>query len=97
MNNIKKLFVSILALGLFVLPGFAQDHSQMKFDCSLCHACETPTKSNPCLIKCPREKMMTVHISPEKSPKIIEMNKLKVNGRFIRSGDFFTQGSCRNV
>jgi hypothetical protein len=78
MNNIKKLFVSILALGLFVLPGFAQDHSQVKFDCSLCHACETPTKSNPCLIKCPREKMMTVHISPEKSPKIIKMNKLEV-------------------
>ncbi|MGB5531237.1 MAG: cytochrome c3 family protein [Ignavibacteriaceae bacterium] len=78
MINIKKLSVSILALGLFVLPGFAQDHSQMKFDCSLCHSCETPTKSNPCLIKCPREKMMTVHIPPEKSPKIIEMHKLKV-------------------
>jgi hypothetical protein len=78
MSNIKKLFVSVLALGLFVLPSFAQDHSQVKFDCSLCHACETPTKSNPCLITCPREKMMTVHISPEKSPKIIKMNKLKV-------------------
>ena len=78
MNNIKKLFVSVLILGLFALPIFAQDHSQMKFDCSLCHVCETPTKSNPCLIKCPREKMMTVHIPPEKSPKIIEMHKLKV-------------------
>jgi len=78
MNNIKNLFLSVIVFGLFVLPGFAQDHSQMKFDCSLCHACETPTKSNPCLIVCPREKMMTVHIAPEKSPRIIKMNKLKV-------------------
>ena len=79
MKNIKNLFVSIiLTLGLFILPNFAQDHSQMKFDCSLCHACETPTKSNPCLIACPREKMMTVHIPPEKSPRIINMNKLQV-------------------
>jgi len=77
MNTIKILFVSLLAFSIFVLPNFAQDHSQMKFDCSLCHACETPTKSNPCLIKCPREKMMTVHIPPEKSPRIIKMNKLK--------------------
>ena len=77
MKKIKNLFVPILTLGLFILPNFAQDHSQMKFDCSLCHACETPTKSNPCLITCPREKMMTVHIPPEKSPRIIEMNKLK--------------------
>ncbi len=78
MNNIKNLFISVLALCIFILPGFAQDHSQMKFDCSLCHDCETPTKSNPCLIKCPREKMMTVHIPPERSPKIIKMNKLKI-------------------
>ncbi|MCW8809525.1 MAG: hypothetical protein OQJ93_00810 [Ignavibacteriaceae bacterium] len=77
MNTIKILFVLLLAFSIFVLPNFAQDHSQMKFDCSLCHACETPTKSNPCLIKCPREKMMTVHIPPEKSPRIIKMNKLK--------------------
>jgi len=78
MKNIKNLCVSILTLVFFILPNFAQDHSQIKFDCSLCHACETPTKSNPCLIKCPREKMMTIHISPEKSPRIIQMNKLKV-------------------
>jgi len=78
MNNSKNLFVSILTMGILVLPNFAQDHSQMKFDCSLCHTCETPTKSNPCLIICPREKMMTIHIPPEKSPKIIKMNKLKV-------------------
>jgi len=76
MKNIKNLCVSILTLGTFILPNFAQNHSQIKFDCSLCHACETPTKSNPCLITCPREKMMTVHIPPEKSPRVIKMNKL---------------------
>ena len=79
MKNNKLLLISIFVLSFFISQNFAQNHSQMKFDCSLCHACETPTKSNPCLIKCPREKMMTVHIPPEKSPRIINMNKLKAN------------------
>ena len=77
MIRLRKSFVSIYILVLFCSLNFAQDHSQMKFDCSLCHACETPTKTNPCLIKCPREKMMTVHIPPEKSPRIIKMDQLK--------------------
>ena len=79
MKNKRKIFFSILILILFALSNYAQDHSFMKFDCSLCHACETPTKSNPCLIACPREKMMTVHIPPEKSPRLIKMDKLQAN------------------
>ncbi len=38
---------------------------------------QTPTKTNPCLIVCPREKMMTVYMSPAKSPAVIKMDKLK--------------------
>lgn len=79
MSILIKIFLTILSLSLFGLPNYAQNHSELKFDCSTCHACETPTKSNPCLITCPREKMMTVHISPEKSPKIIKINKLEVH------------------
>lgn len=76
-----KILIKISAVFFFLvflsLTNFAQDHSQLKFNCSLCHACETPTKSNPCLVACPREKMMTVHISASKSPAVIKMDKLK--------------------
>jgi len=78
MSSLKKIFISILSLSLFVLPNYAQDHSEMNLGCSLCHACERPTKSNPCMVICSREKMMTVHMSPENSPKIIIMKKLVV-------------------
>ncbi len=72
-----KISTTFILLAFLSLPILAQDHSQLKFNCSLCHACDTPTKSNPCLIACPREKMMTVYISPAKSPAIIKMDKLK--------------------
>jgi Class III cytochrome C family/Cytochrome c7 and related cytochrome c len=77
MKSYKKISITLFTLAFLSLPAFAQDHSQLKFNCSLCHACETPTKSNPCLIACPREKMMTVYISPAKSPAVIKMDKLK--------------------
>ena len=77
MKNLK-LSAIIFVMVLICPQGFGQKHSEMKFDCSLCHACETPTKSNPCLIICPRQEMITVHIPPENSPKIIKMEKLKV-------------------
>jgi hypothetical protein len=77
MKALINLLLGLFTFMLFNLPLIAQDHSQLKFNCSLCHACETPTKSNPCLIVCPREKMMTVYISPANSPAIIKMNKLK--------------------
>jgi len=77
MKTYSKISIILLTLIFLSLPIFAQDHSQLKFNCSLCHACETPTKSNPCLIVCPREKMMTVYMSPAKSPAVIKMDDLK--------------------
>lgn len=72
-----KISIILFTLLFLSLPTLAQDHSKLKFNCSLCHACDTPTKSNPCLVACPREKMMTVHISPDKSPAVIKMDDLK--------------------
>ena len=77
MNNFYKIFVTVLYLILFTYNNYSQDHSELKLNCSLCHACETPTKSNPCLVTCPREKIMTVYLSPAESPSVITMNKLK--------------------
>lgn len=77
MKKLLNTLLTAIIISLLALSGYAQDHSKMNFDCSLCHACDTPTKSDPCLIACPREKMMTVHRSPEESPAVIIMNKLK--------------------
>jgi len=77
MKTSKKISLLLFTFLFSVITSFAQDHTQLKFDCNLCHACETPTKSNPCLLPCPREKMATVYISPEKSPAVIKMDDLK--------------------
>ncbi len=76
MKTFIKIF-PISLLFLFTISLSAQSHAEMEFNCSTCHACETPTKSDPCLKPCPREKMMTVYQSPEESPKIIVLNELK--------------------
>ena len=77
MKTIKKISILLFTLVLLTFPTFAQDHSQLKSNCSLCHACETPTKSNPCLVSCPREKMNMVNLSPAQSPATIKMDDLK--------------------
>ena len=77
MKTIIKLAILLFMLMYFSIPVHSQDHSQLKFNCSFCHACETPTKSNPCLIACPREKINIVNLSPSQSPAIIKMDELK--------------------
>jgi len=53
------------------------NHSLKNIDCKTCHACEVPTKQNPCLVACPRNEMITVHQSPEEGPVEIVIEKLK--------------------
>lgn len=77
MKTTKKISILLFTLVFISIPIFAQDHSQLKLDCGLCHTCETPTKSNPCLISCPREKMNMVTLSPSQSPAVIKMDDLK--------------------
>jgi len=50
-------------------------HTQMNLDCKKCHVCDTPTKSNPCLIMCPRNSIDMVSHSPKEGPDniIIDM------------------------
>jgi hypothetical protein len=51
-------------------------HSLTAGNCSSCHSCDVPTKQNPCLNPCPREKMVTVRQSPEDAPEIIKIDVL---------------------
>jgi len=52
-------------------------HTQMNLDCKKCHICDTPTKANPCLIVCPRNKIEIVRHSPSEGPENIIINEIK--------------------
>lgn len=53
------------------------DHSTANLKCSTCHACDIPTKENPCLIVCPRESMVTIDKKPSDGPKILTIDRFK--------------------
>ncbi|MFH1195619.1 MAG: cytochrome c3 family protein [bacterium] len=69
----KKTLFLVIIFGLYGLT-FAQSHSKLNLDCKTCHECDTPTKTNPCLIACPRTDMVTIHNKPEEGPAKIVMN-----------------------
>ncbi len=72
----KKLLSVVFILLSFTLYG-QTSHSEFKFDCTLCHSCENPTKTNPCLKLCPRETIITVHHSAKDGPDEIIMDNFK--------------------
>ncbi len=45
--------------------------------CKECHECELPTKLNPCLKKCPRGQMVTVHQSADAGPVDVVLNRVE--------------------
>ncbi|MCB0732654.1 MAG: cytochrome c3 family protein, partial [Ignavibacteriae bacterium] len=51
-------------------------HTQMNLDCKKCHICDTPTKANPCLILCPRNKLKVVRHLPEEGPENLTIDKI---------------------
>lgn len=55
------------------------DHKYKSLDCKECHACEYPTKLDPCLKNCPREKEISIYHSPNEGPEIVEMNEISGN------------------
>lgn len=54
-----------------------KDHSRLNINCQTCHTCEVPTRTDPCLIMCPREKIVTIYQKPEKTPELIVIDQLK--------------------
>ncbi|PKL82773.1 MAG: hypothetical protein CVV24_08430 [Ignavibacteriae bacterium HGW-Ignavibacteriae-3] len=45
--------------------------------CKTCHSCEVPTKENPCIKPCPRDKMISIDQSPEEGPEVLIIDKFK--------------------
>ncbi|MGA2298220.1 MAG: cytochrome c3 family protein [FCB group bacterium] len=53
-----------------------KDHSKLAINCKTCHYGEYPTRKDPQIIQCPRNKMISVYHSPEEGPEIVMMDDL---------------------
>jgi hypothetical protein len=51
--------------------------SELRNQCAMCHTCTTPTKSDPCLITCPRVKESTGMYTPADGPGVMMMDKMQ--------------------
>ena len=76
----KKILTFILSLilfsGLNAQQNPVKDHSKLNINCKTCHSCDVPTKTDPCLVACPRNKMVTVYQSPDKTPELIVLDQI---------------------
>lgn len=75
-----KFFILIFLLIVIELSGQSNNfkkHTQMNLDCKKCHNCDTPTKANPCLVLCPRNKIDIVQHLPEEGPGDIVINAIE--------------------
>lgn len=54
-----------------------QDHSRMNLDCKNCHACEFPTKNDPCLLTCPRPESVQMALTSKEGPNILNINDIE--------------------
>lgn len=75
----KKLFILILLLPLLLFGQnkLSAQHQNQQLKCSTCHSCDIPTKEKPCLIPCPRDKMVTIEQTSEEAPTVLTINRLK--------------------
>ena len=102
----KKLLALIIVLaftiGINAQQSPGKNHSKLNISCKTCHSCDVPTKSDPCLILCPREKITTVYQKPEQTPELITINQL--NDRYgpvyfshkIHAQMSIMSGGCEN-
>ncbi len=49
-------------------------HQNLPLECKSCHACDFPTKRDPCLINCPRNQIITIQHTPEEGPEVVVLN-----------------------
>lgn len=77
MNKFSVLLIFFL-LNIPVNPqvNLGKDHANLNISCRTCHTCEVPTKNDPCLVVCPREKIVTIYQKPEQTPELIVIDQL---------------------
>lgn len=76
----KKILVTILtfifACGINAQQSPGKNHSTLNLSCKSCHVCDVPTKDEPCLVACPREKIATVYQKPEQTPELFIIDQI---------------------
>lgn len=55
------------------------DHDKKSSDCKSCHDCEYPTKQDPCLKACPREKIDVINRTADEGPDIVTIGEMSDN------------------
>ncbi len=70
----KKLIIVLLTVCASITFGqnkINKAHPSLtNVTCRTCHACDVPTKQDPCLNACPRADMITVNQTPEQGPEV---------------------------
>lgn len=72
--------ISLVILLFFPLTLCAQ-HSERSpssgLNCKSCHSCEYPTVTNPCLVDCPREDLITIRHGVSSGPNMIVIDRFR--------------------
>jgi len=80
-----KLWIHcFIALALFSLPASGQGSKWEKHappkrpdvPCQTCHSCPKPTRTDPCLVNCPRVHMLPGHPTGETGPDVLRMGDI---------------------
>ena len=77
-----KKILFVLLVVVFIVGAQAQqnpgeNHSKLTISCKTCHTCDVPTKDDPCLVICPRQRITIVYQKPEETPELIAIDQLK--------------------
>lgn len=80
----KHWSLCLTALVLFSLTAFAQGSKWQKHippqrtdvQCQTCHACPKPTKTDPCLVTCPRMHMLPGNHIEQTGPDVLQMGDI---------------------
>ncbi|MEW6652237.1 MAG: cytochrome c3 family protein [Bacteroidota bacterium] len=74
-----KVLILLLVIPFFVFAQnkLSRQHQTQALNCKTCHSCDIPTKENPCIKPCPRERLITIEQTPEDAPAVLTIDKLK--------------------
>ncbi len=77
MKKLILLNIFLLSLPIFSQSKLPKGHSlSTKLTCKTCHACEVPTKKDPCMVECPRNEMVTVYQPADKTINVVLLKEL---------------------
>ncbi|MEW6702442.1 MAG: cytochrome c3 family protein [Bacteroidota bacterium] len=73
-----KFFISVLFCALIVNAQNQKHETRSDgLTCKSCHSIDIPTKENPALKPCPREKMISIDQLPEEGPVVLTIDKFR--------------------